>query len=100
MDVALARHPRIRENDERKAAHPSTSPAYRAGRRDAQQAGLLSPKRLEQWLRDQLQALRGDELFAAIDRMTQVAEPEPMSPEEIAEEIAVMRAERRNRNAQ
>jgi hypothetical protein len=40
---------------------------------EAQQAGLLSPQLLEKWLRD---------------------EPAIMSPEEVAEEIAAMRAER------
>lgn len=46
-------------------------------------------------LREQLQAQRVDELFAAMDRMAVVNEPPTMSPEEVAEEIRVMRAERR-----
>lgn len=66
---------------------------------EAQSAGLLSSARLEQWLRDQLAARRVDELFDAMDRMAGVDEPATMSPEEVAEEIAAMRAERRAKNA-
>ncbi len=62
---------------------------------EAQRAGLLSPAMLERWLRDQLKTQRVDELFAAIDRMAAVDEPAVMSPEEVAQEIAAMRAERR-----
>jgi hypothetical protein len=62
---------------------------------EAQQAGLLSPQLLEKWLRDQLRAQRVDQLFSAMDRMDAVKEPTIMSPEEVAEEIAAMRAERR-----
>ena len=42
---------------------------------------------------------RVDELFAAMDRMDSVNEPAVMSPEEVAQEIATMRAERRERNS-
>jgi hypothetical protein len=62
---------------------------------EAQQAGLLSPQMLEKWLRDQLRAQRVDQLFSAMDRMSAMDEPAIMSPEEVAEEIAAMRAERR-----
>jgi hypothetical protein len=62
---------------------------------EAQRAGLLSPRAIERWLRDQLKARHVDELFSAMDRMAAVDEPAVMSPEEIAEEIRVMRAERR-----
>ncbi len=62
---------------------------------EAQRAGLLSPARLEQWLRDQLKTQRVDALFTAMERMAAVDEPAVMSPEEVAEEIATMRAERR-----
>jgi len=65
---------------------------------EAQRAGLLSSARLEQWLRDQLRAQRVDELFEAMDRMAGVDEPAVMSPEEVAEELRVMRAERRAKN--
>jgi hypothetical protein len=64
--------------------------------RDAQQAGLLSPQRLEPWLRDQLaKAARIDQMFAEIGRMTKVPDPNPMLLEEVAEEIRKMRAEQR-----
>ena len=62
---------------------------------DAQRAGLLSPARLEQWLRDQLKDQRIGELFSAMDRMAGANEPAAMSPEEVVREIAAMRAERR-----
>lgn len=62
---------------------------------EAQRAGLLSSARLEQWLREQLRTQRIDELFAAMDRMTRVTSPAAMSPEEVSQEIAAMRAERR-----
>ena len=61
---------------------------------EAQRAGLLSPARLEKWLRDQLTDQHVGELFSAMDRMAGVDEPAAMSPEEVAEEIAKMRAER------
>ena len=62
---------------------------------EAQRAGLLSPAALEKLLREQLQAQRLDAFFAAMERMVQVEEPPAMSPEEVAEEIRVMREERR-----
>lgn len=66
---------------------------------EAQRAGRLSPAKLERWLRDQLNAQRVDDLFAAMDRMAAVDEPAVMSPEEVAQEIAAMRAERRAKDA-
>ncbi|GHC76301.1 hypothetical protein GCM10007320_15410 [Pseudorhodoferax aquiterrae] len=66
---------------------------------EAQRAGLLSPARLEQWLRDQLADQRVEELFSAMDRMAGVDEPAAMAPEDLAREIATMRAERRTDNA-
>lgn len=66
---------------------------------EAQRAGLLSSARVERWLREQLQAQQVDELFAAMDRMAAVDEPMTMSAEEVAEEIAAMRAERRAKHA-
>ncbi len=62
---------------------------------EAQQAGLLSPELLEKWLRDQLRAQRVNQLFSAMERMGAVDTPAIMSPEEVAEEIAAMRSERR-----
>lgn len=67
--------------------------------REAQRAGLLSPARLERWLREQLKTQRVDEFFAAMDRMAVVDEPALMSPEEVAKELAAMRAERRAKGA-
>ena len=64
---------------------------------DAQRAGLLSPIKLERWLRDELKAQRANSLFEAMDRMAAVDEPVVMSPQEMAEEIANMRAERRTK---
>ena len=66
---------------------------------DAQRAGLLSSARLEKWLRDQLERGRVDELFTAMDHMASVDSPATMSPEDVAQEIAAMRAERRAKNA-
>ena len=66
---------------------------------DAQRAGLLSPIKLERWLRDELKAQRANSLFEAMDRMAAVDEPAVMSPQEMAEEIANMRAERRTKGA-
>jgi hypothetical protein len=63
--------------------------------KDAQRAGLLSSDRLEQWLREQLDTKRVDELFSAMDRMAAAPEPAAMTPDEVAREIAAMRAERR-----
>ena len=65
---------------------------------EAQRAGLLSSAQLERWLREQLKIQRVDELFAAMDRMAAIDEPAVMSPQEVAQEIATMRAERRAKN--
>ncbi|MFN9732363.1 MAG: hypothetical protein ACK59M_18300 [Pseudomonadota bacterium] len=62
---------------------------------EAQRAGLLSPPAIERWLREELKARHVDELFAAMDRMAAVDEPAAMSPEEVADEMRVMRTERR-----
>lgn len=66
---------------------------------EAQRAGLLAPARLEAWLREQLRDQRADELFSAMDRMAEVSEPTALSPEKVAEEIALMRSERRAKSA-
>lgn len=62
---------------------------------EAERAGLLSSPALEEWLRRQLKAKAAEELLAALDRMDAVDDPSYMSPEEVAEEIKAMRAERR-----
>lgn len=61
---------------------------------EARSAGLLSSARLEELLREQLRGQRVEELFSAMDRMHSVDEPAAMSPAEIAQEIATMRAAR------
>jgi predicted transcriptional regulator len=61
---------------------------------EAQRAGLLTPATLERILREYLKARKTDELFEAVDRMVGVEEL-AMTPEEIAEELHAMRAERR-----
>ncbi len=66
---------------------------------EAQRAGLLSSPRVEEWLREQIRKQRTGELFAAMDRMAAVPNPTPMSPEEVAREISLMRAERRAKAA-
>ncbi len=63
--------------------------------KDAEQAGLLSPEMLGSLLREQLRTRDIDRLFSAMDRMAAVADPAFLSPEEVAAEIATMRAERR-----
>lgn len=65
---------------------------------EATLAGLLTPPRLEQWVREQLKQQRIDQLFAAMDRMQAITEPEPLTPEEMAREIFAMRCERRVRS--
>ena len=66
---------------------------------EAKQAGLLSASALEKLLREQLQTKRQDAFFSALERMGQTTEPPAMPPEEVAEEIRTMRAERRARAA-
>ncbi|HEY5056100.1 MAG TPA: hypothetical protein VII58_08060 [Acidobacteriaceae bacterium] len=66
---------------------------------EAERAGVLSPELLERWVREQLQVRRGGRLIAAMDRIQAGDDPEAMSPEEVATEIAAMRAERRDRLA-
>jgi Arc/MetJ family transcription regulator len=62
---------------------------------EAQSAGLLSSESLEEMLRRQLKAKAAGDLFAAMDRMAAVGSQDYMSPEEVAEEIRAMRAEKR-----
>ncbi len=66
--------------------------------REAQSAGLLTSATIERMLREQLKNRHVDELFTAMDRMATVESPATMSPEEVAEEIRTMRAERRAKN--
>lgn len=65
---------------------------------EAQRAGLLAPARIEQLLREQLKMQRVEDLFEAMAQADTVDEP-VMTPEQVAEEIRAMRAERRARAA-
>lgn len=67
--------------------------------REAQNAGLLTSATIERMLREQLKTQRVDELFGAMNRMAAIDTPATMSPEEVAEEIRVMRIERRAKNS-
>ena len=62
---------------------------------DAQSAGLLNAVSIERMLREQIKSKHVDELFTAMDRMASVDMPAAVTPEEVAEEIRAMRAERR-----
>jgi hypothetical protein len=62
---------------------------------EAEQAGLLSSESLEELLRRQLKAKAAEQLFAAMDKMSAAETVPYMSPEEVAEEIKAMRAEKR-----
>jgi len=66
---------------------------------EAQRAGLLTSDTIERILREQIKTQRINELFYAMERMAAIESPAAMSPEEVAEEIRVMRAERQARNA-
>lgn len=66
---------------------------------EAQSAGLLASAALEELLRERLKTRRIDELFSAMDRMAAVNDPVAMSPSEVADEIAMMRAERKGKIA-
>jgi len=63
--------------------------------RDAQSAGLLSSAAMEELLRKQLRARSLKKLISATDSIANSNDLPYMSPEEVAEEIAAMRAERR-----
>lgn len=61
---------------------------------EAQQAGILSSERIEQWVREQLRQKKVNDFFAAMDRMDEVVDPAPMSPDDLADQIRQMRKER------
>jgi len=62
---------------------------------DAERAGLLSPSALEELLRRQLRMHSAAALSGAMDSISAVNDLPYMSPEDVADEIAAMRAERR-----
>ena len=63
---------------------------------EARTAGLLKPKVLSDWLREELRRHKACELKEVIDRVASVP-GEPMSEGEIEAEIASARMERRKR---
>jgi hypothetical protein len=62
--------------------------------KEAQQAGLLAPKEIENLLREEIRRRAVGELFEAMDRMAAVEGP-PMTEDEIQAEIDAVRAARR-----
>ncbi len=62
---------------------------------DAERAGLLSSEALEELLRKQLRAKATEALREAMDQISAINDLPYMSPEDVAEEIKAMRAERR-----
>jgi hypothetical protein len=62
---------------------------------EALRAGLLSSPSLENLLRDQLKGRSSAEFLSALDQLDAAGSEDYMSPEEVAEEIRAMRAERR-----
>jgi hypothetical protein len=62
---------------------------------EAEKEGLLASERVEKWLRDELKSRALGELTRISDRVSAVPDPARMTPEEVAEEIREMRAERR-----
>ncbi|MGD0630161.1 MAG: hypothetical protein ABR987_12445 [Terracidiphilus sp.] len=62
---------------------------------EAQRAGLLSSESLVELLRQQLRARAASKLITALDRLDALDSKGYMSPEEVALEIAAMRAEKR-----
>lgn len=62
--------------------------------KDAQAAGLLSPKVIERLLKDEVRRRRVEGLFGAMDRLSALELP-PLTEKEIAEEIRLARKPRR-----
>jgi hypothetical protein len=62
---------------------------------EAERAGLLSSESLEELLRKQLKARAAGELIALLDKLDATNSEDYMSPEDVAEEIRAMRAEKR-----
>jgi Arc/MetJ family transcription regulator len=61
---------------------------------EAERAGLLSSESLEEMLRKQLKMKAAGELIAMLDKLDSAGNEDYMSPEEVAEEIKAMRAEK------
>lgn len=65
---------------------------------EAERAGLLTPRALEEMLREEVRRRRVDDFFAAADRLAALDLP-PLTDEEVEAEIAAARAERRASHA-
>ncbi len=68
----------------------------------AQEAGLLAPERFEQLVKDELRRQAFDRFFETSRRLQEAARVEglePMTMDEIQEEVDAVRAERRARAA-
>ena len=63
--------------------------------REAREAGLLTPERLETPLRNAPRESAAERLFGAMDKMAAHDYPPPMTAEEIQAEIVAARRERR-----
>jgi hypothetical protein len=61
----------------------------------AERAGLLSSESLEELLRKQLRAKAAGDLVELLDKLDAVDSRDYISPEDVAEEIWAMRAEKR-----
>ena len=66
--------------------------------REAREAGLLKPERLETLLRSALRESAVERLFGAMDKMAAHDYPPPMTAEEIQAEIVAARRERRGQS--
>jgi hypothetical protein len=62
---------------------------------EAERAGLLSSESLEELLRKQLKAKAAGEMITLLDKLDATNSEDYMSPEDVAEEIRAMRAEKR-----
>ena len=62
--------------------------------REAERAGLLSSDAIVQLIQERLRAQNVSELFEAMERMAEAGAQTSMSPEEVAAEIASIRAKR------
>lgn len=63
--------------------------------RKASAAGLLTRERLDEMLSAEIRRGAGDHLLEIMAKISEVNDLAPMSPEDVADEIRLMRAERR-----
>lgn len=62
----------------------------------AERAGLLTSEVFVNWLRNELKASSAERLSELVERMDAIPDPNAMSPDEVAEVIKKMRAERQH----